>query len=199
LLCVVFVTFISAAAVIFVNFTTKKQKKQRIKQAFMSLDNIQLPAIVLHDLFKHSLVDLNTDTTKVNTVKTTGISFLGTNQKQIAIIVDNEKTIYLPDEELNFLLGILSACKLSMADVALVNISKNNAPIYTDIEQQLNAEKILLFGVTPAQLQLPLQFPHYQIQKFNNQVYLSAPSLQLIEEDKAEKTKLWNCLKQIFL
>ncbi|MFM2326910.1 MAG: hypothetical protein RIR31_1112 [Bacteroidota bacterium] len=165
----------------------------------MSLDNIQLPAIVLHDLFKHSLVDLNTDTTKVNTVKTTGISFLGTNQKQIAIIVDNEKTIYLPDEELNFLLGILSACKLSMADVALVNISKNNAPIYTDIEQQLNAEKILLFGVTPAQLQLPLQFPHYQIQKFNNQVYLSAPSLQLIEEDKAEKTKLWNCLKQIFL
>ncbi|MEY2918335.1 MAG: hypothetical protein RIS73_2049 [Bacteroidota bacterium] len=168
----------------------------------MSLDNIQLPAIVLHDLFKHSLVDLNAGTAKddtINTANTVNISFLGTNQKQIAIIVDNEKTIYLPDEELNFLLGILSACKLSMADVALVNIAKNNTLIYTDIAQQLNAEKILLFAVTPAQLQLPLQFPHYQIQKFNTQVYLSAPSLQLIEEDKAEKTKLWNCLKQIFL
>jgi hypothetical protein len=168
----------------------------------MSLDNIQLPPIVLHDLFKHSLVDLNAGTTKddtINTTSTVNISFLGTNQKQIAIIVDNEKTIYLPDEELNFLLGILSACKLSMADVALVNIAKNNTLIYTDIAQQLNAEKILLFAVTPAQLQLPLQFPHYQIQKFNTQVYLSAPSLQLIEADKAEKTKLWNCLKQIFL
>jgi hypothetical protein len=168
----------------------------------MSLDNIQLPPIVLHDLFKHSLVDLNAGTTKddtINTTNTGNISFLGTNQKHIAIIVDTEKTIYLPDEELNFLLGILSACKLSMADVALVNIAKNNTLIYTDIAQQLNAEKILLFAVTPAQLQLPLQFPHYQIQKFNTQVYLSAPSLQLIEADKAEKTKLWNCLKQIFL
>ena len=32
----------------------------------MSLDNIQLPAIVLQDLFKNSLVDLNTDKATVN-------------------------------------------------------------------------------------------------------------------------------------
>jgi hypothetical protein len=45
---------------------------------------------------------------------------------------------------------------------------------------------------------LPLQFPAYQIQKFNNQVYLAAPALHLLAQDKAEKTKLWNCLKQVF-
>ena len=165
----------------------------------MSLDNIQLPAIILHDLFKNSLVDLNTGTAKTASSKATGISFLGNNQKQIAIIVADEKVLYLPDEELNFLMGILSACKLSMADVALVNLAKTTALTYLQIEQELNAQTILLFGTAPEQLQLPLQFPQYQIQKFNAQVYLAAPALHLIAADKTEKTKLWNSLKQIFL
>jgi len=164
----------------------------------MSLDNIQLPAIVLHDLFKHSLVDLNTNEPVAAITKTTGIASLGSNQKQITIIVADENTLYLPDGELNFLMGVLAACKLSMADVALVNIAKNTALTYTDIKEDLKAAIILLFGVEPSQLQLPLQFPNYQIQKFNSQVYLSAAPLQLLAADRAEKTKLWNCLKQVF-
>ena len=78
----------------------------------MSLDNIQLPAIVLHDLFKNSLVDLNTGVVKTAAAKLTGISFLGNNQKQITIVVNNENVLYLPDEELNFLMGILSALQI---------------------------------------------------------------------------------------
>jgi hypothetical protein len=164
----------------------------------MSLDNIQLPAIVLQDLYKNSLVDLNTSAIKKASKKTTAIPFLGNNQKQVTIIATDTSSIYLPDEELNFLMGILSACKLSMADVALVNIEKAGAITYTEIEQHLNTGTMLLFGVTPSQLQLPLQFPHYQVQKFNGLVYLAAPALTSIASDKVEKTKLWNCLKQIF-
>jgi len=163
----------------------------------MSLDNIQLPPIVLHDLFKNSLIDLDTAVKKV-TEKASGIAFLGNNQKQVTIIVNNTTTIYLPDEELKFLMGILNACKLSMADVALINIAKTGAISYAEIQQELNAATLLLFGVAPLQLQLPLQFPNYQIQKFNNQVYLAAPALNIIATDKTEKTKLWNCLKEIF-
>jgi hypothetical protein len=164
----------------------------------MSLDNIQLPAIVLQDLFKNSLIELNTDKAISPIENKVNISFLGNNNKQVTIVVENAETIYLPDEELNFLMGILSACKLSMADVALINRSTSANLTYTTIDTQLNASTILLFGVTPAALELPLQFPHYQIQKFNNQVYLTAPALQILQGDKAEKTKLWNCLKQIF-
>ncbi len=164
----------------------------------MSLDNIQLPAIVLQDLFKNSLIDLNAGKASTQVVIAAAFAFLGRNEKRIAIIVNEATTIYLPDEELNFLMGILTACKLSMADVALVNISKTLATTYTEIEEQLNAEKILLFGVSPAQLQLPLQFPNYQIQKYNSQVYIAAPALKVLHGDKEEKTKLWNCLKQVF-
>jgi len=164
----------------------------------MSLDHLQLPAIVLQDLYKKSLIDLGTAVATPATGKA-GIAFLGNNQKQIAIIVNDPATIYLPDEDLNFLMGVLGACKLSMMDVALVNITKKEHLDYKLIAEELHAEKVLLFGVEPSGIQLPLQFPFYQVQQYNGQVYLSSPALSLIAADKAEKTKLWNCLKQIFL
>ena len=159
----------------------------------MSLDNIQLPPIVLQNLYRNALIDLKTG----NAASAT-LTYLGNNQKRVAIIVDEHEAIYLPDEELNFLLGILTACKLSMADIALLNYHKNPAITYKDIAEQLHAEKIFLFGTTPAILELPLQFPHYQVQQYNDQVYLSSPNLKKLRDDKAEKTKLWNCLKQVF-
>lgn len=164
----------------------------------MSLDNIQLPSIVIQDLYKNSLVDLNNNKAVTEEIKSAALPFLGNNQKRICILVNDEKALYLSDELLNFLLGILAACKLSMADVALVNAAKNNKLDYTFLQEQLNAETVLLFGVTALQMQLPMQFPFYQIQKFNNQAYLTAPELQKLQEDKAEKMKLWNSLKQLF-
>ena len=163
----------------------------------MSLDNIQLPAIVLQDLYKNALVDLKTENTS-SAVTAGNFSFLGENKKHIAIIVNYDEAIYLPDDELNFLLGILSACKLNMADVALMNCSKNPSLSYKDVTEHFGAEKILLFGVDPAILHLPLQFPHYQVQRYNNQVYLASPALKILADDKAEKMKLWTCLKQVF-
>ena len=164
----------------------------------MSLDNNQLPAIVLQELFTNALVDLNTENAEPTSVAVGNLSFLGENKKKVSIIVDNAGIIYLPDDELNFLLGILSACKLSMADVALLNCAKNPSLTYREISEQLSAEKILLFGIEPSTLELPLQFPHYQIQNYNNQVYLSSPSLKTLSHNKEEKIKLWGCLKQVF-
>jgi len=164
----------------------------------MSLDNIQLPALVLHDLFKNSLVDLNTDNAVLSPEKAGALVFLGGNQQKVVIVVCEPDALHLNDQSLNFLVGILSACKLSMADVALVNCHKQTVG-YELLEEQLGAEKVLLFGIGVNELSLPLQFPNYQSQKYNGRTYLSAPGLIAIEQDKAEKMKLWNCLKSIFL
>ena len=164
----------------------------------MSLDNIQLAPIVLQGLYTKPLYDLNTDKPASALIQSNSISYLGNNQKKIMILVRSSTAIYLPDDELNFLLGILTACKLSMADIALINFSKNPFLVYKDVTEELMAEKIFLFGVGPDELGLPLQFPLYQIQHFNNQVYLSAVSLNELQTDKEEKMKLWNCLKKIF-
>ena len=164
----------------------------------MSLDNIQLLPTILQTLYGKSLYDLKTESPDTGNVQAGSIGFLGSNQKKIVILVDSAETIYLPDDELNFLLGILTACKLSMADIALINVSKNPGLLYTDITDQLKSEKIFLFGLNADALKLPLQFPQYQIQKFNNQVYLSSASLTDLQKDKEEKMKLWGCLKTIF-
>jgi hypothetical protein len=162
----------------------------------MSLDNIQLSPVVLQELFKNTLI--GTGSGKEVAAKKTVLNFLGNNKKQIAIIVSNEEVLYLPDEQLNFLMGILAACKLTMEDVAIMNIKKTNPLSYTTLTKELKAEKILLFGVEPSQIELPLQFPNYQVQSYNKQVYLSSPLLNILQDDKAEKTKLWLCLKQVF-
>ncbi|HMJ46279.1 MAG TPA: hypothetical protein VK498_03075 [Ferruginibacter sp.] len=164
----------------------------------MSLDNIQLPGIVLQNLYNKSLFDLKAANAEPALDDLATISYLGSNQKKIAIILISPDAIYLPDDDLNFLLGILSACKLSMADIALVNLSMHSSISYKEVAQQLFAEKVFLFGVGPEVLGLPLQFPHYQVQQYNNQVYLSSVPLTELQNDKAEKTKLWNCLKKIF-
>ncbi len=164
----------------------------------MSLDNIQLPDTILQGLYGKCLYDLEPNKSVLSEIPASGISFLGNNQRKITILVNSEAAIYLPDDELNFLLGILTACKLSMADIALVNLAKNPDMVYPALYEQLKAEKVFLFGLNAARIELPLQFPHYQVQQFNNQVYLSSVSLNEMQANKEEKMKLWNCLKKIF-
>ncbi|MGB5007686.1 MAG: hypothetical protein WBO39_12185 [Ferruginibacter sp.] len=164
----------------------------------MSIDNIQFPASILQGLYNKSLYDLRSNESLLDDIQPLHIMFLGSNLKKIALVVHDESSIYLADDALQFLLGILTACKLSMADIALINVSKNKQVSYNTITEQLKAEKIIMFGLTAENLSLPLQFPHYQVQQYNNQVYLSAASLTDLQKDKEEKMKLWNCLKNIF-
>jgi hypothetical protein len=164
----------------------------------MSLNDIKLDAVLLENLYAKSLYDLETGNPQpANTTQST-ISFLGKNEKKIIIIVQSEDSLYLPEEELNFLMGILTACRLSMADIALVNFSKNDNLKYNHLAEQLQAEKIFLFGLGNDKLELPLEFPPYQVQKFGAQVYVSSASLAALQKDKEEKLKLWNCLKKVF-
>ena len=164
----------------------------------MSLDNIELTPFLIQELFKNSLVEFYDRAPTQKTKQVLPFNILGNNKSRVIIIIENDETVYLPDTQLNFLLGILSACKLTMDDVAILNIKKNKAVTYKAIELELKAEKIILFGVSAVQIELPIEFPNYQIQQYNNQSYVSAAPLSHLQDDKAEKTKLWTCLKQLF-
>jgi hypothetical protein len=164
----------------------------------MSLENIQLPPLAIEGLFKKSLVELKTDQPTKSTTPVSALHMLGKNKKGVIILIHNNETAFLPEEELNFLIGILSACQLTLEDAGIINMAKSTALNYHQFEKEIIAEKIFLFGVAPAALLLPLAFPHYQIQAYNNLTFLAAPTLAVLMQDKAEKLKLWNCLRQIF-
>ncbi|MGB5028284.1 MAG: hypothetical protein WBO38_07265, partial [Chitinophagaceae bacterium] len=103
----------------------------------MDLNHIKLPATVIADLYKSSLVEREENLTKkeapaslpkqeirpANTeIEVKSWKSLGNNLKHIMVIVNKTDVIYLPDNELIFLTGILAACKLNIGDVAIFNL-----------------------------------------------------------------------------
>ncbi len=165
----------------------------------MSLDNIQLSSYLLHNLYNKSLVDLKPEQKITDSLLPTTIKFLGKNEKQLTILVEDKENVFLDDDLLNFLIKMMSACQVNLADMALINIHLQEEVNYQSIMQELKPDKIIFFGTEPQQLSFPLQFPQYQVQRYNKQVYLSAPSLGILKNNKEEKTKLWACLQQLFL
>jgi hypothetical protein len=178
----------------------------------MKLNTLKLPHAVISALYGKSLVtiendDVKTDTpakktstakTDTATVNAPQIEFLGENKKKILVLVNYGNVRYLPDEELAFLTNMLTACKLNIADVAIVNLNKIADPSYKELFGKLGGNIILLFGADPSVLNLPMSFPLFQVQSFNSYTFLFTPSLGEISNDKILKSKLWVCLRRIF-
>ena len=55
-----------------------------------------------------------------------------------------------------------------------------------------------MFDVASDAIDLPFNYPYFQVQQFDQCTYLSAPGLKSIETDKTLKTQLWSCLKKLF-
>jgi hypothetical protein len=180
----------------------------------MDLNTIQLPASVIADLYTSSLIDTgeikpaDKPVTEeraaiipaANSLPEAGPTWkwLGENRKNILVVVHHNDAVYLPDNELQFLTNMLTACKLSLADVAIVNLEHQPHKQYKEITGQFNSKVALLFDTEPASFGLPMNFPFYQIQPFGNCSFLYAPSLTTLEKDKVEKSKLWVILRRLF-
>jgi len=164
----------------------------------MSFENFQLPAFLIQDLYKDMLIDKVKPALNPLRLNKGKISFLGRNEKNILLIYSEENTAHTSEGDLGFLLDILGACKLSLSDIALVNINQNIQFNNITVSEQFNPGINILFGVEPSALDVPLHFPHFQIQQYNNQAFLSCPSLRHLAADKQLKQKLWDCLKKLF-
>lgn len=159
----------------------------------MSLNTIHLTNRLITELYSHNLIDVNATTVP----EPQSLKYLGNHQKNILVVVSHQSIPFLPDNELNFLTTVFAACKLSIADIAIIN---NNVTDVTQLQNIINetAKNILLFGVEPLSIGMPINFPQFQLQQFNKRIYLHAPALSQIENDKGLKAKLWSALKVLF-
>lgn len=146
---------------------------------------------VLADLFKETfLVDLSEP--KQDNEQTPTPVLLE------VLVFHHHENNSLPSNQHTLLEAILSACKLNTAQVKIVGKSEINAtplPVLLDNHQP---KKIILFGVDPASIGLPIHFPVFQIQSYQQVQFLHAPSLPELENDKQLKISLWQKLKQLF-
>jgi hypothetical protein len=165
----------------------------------MELNNIQLPSFLVAELYKNSLVETSEKISQNESLSDNiNWKYLGNNEKNIMIIVDYNDSVHLPDEKFDFLSNMLSACKLSIGDVAIMNVQNHSGLSYKDLITNFKSKVVLLLGVEPAMIGLPLNFPQFQVQSFSGQTYLFTPHLDDVEKDKVIKSKLWVCLRRIF-
>ena len=168
----------------------------------MDLNNLQLNPQLLADLYKDTLIEPPATPgfypPPASAAGKEPVRFLGKNEKNIVIVVSNGTLPFLSDTELTFLTNILSACKLSLADVSVINVYNKDEAASAAILDQLGAQSVLLFGIEPLSIGLPMNFPPFQVQSFNKRMYLQAPPFAELEKDKALKSKLWNSLKTLF-
>lgn len=172
----------------------------------MPFEKINLPAFLISSLYKDSLVLLDKTVEHTCTQSNEPIPskkwFLGDNKSNIIILVKDENAVYLADTILSLLTQILSACKLNLADVAIVN-TINNKLDYEYLHNELKGRYYLLFDNEPSSIGLPFALPTFQIKVHEGGCsFLLSPSLEEMldssENAKMNKTKLWVCLKQLF-
>ena len=161
----------------------------------MRLNNISLPSQLVADLYRHALVD---GTATPVPVKPATVSFLGKNGRNILIAVNKPEVPYQPDSELSFLTKVLTACQLSLMDVAIVNWSQLPQQDASTVMEQTAARFVILFGLDPSAFALPGNTPLFSIQSSNGRSFVAAPALDDIERTKEAKGQLWAVLKQLF-
>lgn len=196
----------------------------------MKDEKIILPAAALVSLFKDSLVlpekEIKTPISEEQALHTqlgqeaiattpsnekaneqkvvaaaTPLKYLGDHLKQILILVKDEQAVHLNETDLGLLSSILNACKLTLADVALVNIA--NQPLsLQDLLETLPSVLVISFDITSTQLKIKLPSTLYKPIVLGETHLLfsnSLASMQGPEQNaKMEKSKLWTCLKQLF-
>ena len=128
----------------------------------------------------------------------TGWKYLGNNQKNILIVVNYDSAMHLPDEELVFLTNMLTACKLNLGDVAIVNKNNYKETGYKNFLEEFKSKIIFLFGIEPSFFGLPVSFPFFQVQSVAGCTFLYTPSLEEQRNDPLLKSKLWVSLRSIF-
>jgi hypothetical protein len=170
----------------------------------MSLNSIKFEPSDIAFLYKNSLVEINAKQQLLPQTNTsaepivTGWKYLGENKKKTLVIVRNAVSVHIPDKQLSFLTKLLAACNLDIADVAVLNFQDHNSSEFNEILNFFQPKVVLLFDVEPTDFGLPMIFPQFQVQAYKDAVFVSSPSLDVIEPDKSLKGKLWVCLKKIF-
>ena len=164
----------------------------------MSLDNFQITNHLATELYKDSLVVLDEKQIKPKSLQTGPFSFLGDNNKNILILVHDTENLHLSEHELSFLTGILTACKLNFADVALCNLHQNELNSFDEMLNFFKPEKIIGFDVSPVHLKIKISSEKYAPLQYNQMHFLFGNRLNTIANNLEEKKILWGTLKTIF-
>lgn len=129
------------------------------------------------------------------------IKYLGDHLKKIIVLVNDNNAVHLNETDLGLLSSILNACKLTLADIALINIAQQPLALH-EMLITLPSLFVISFDITSAQLKIKLPTTLYKPIVLGETQILFSNNLQSMQggdqNAKLEKSKLWNALKLLF-
>jgi hypothetical protein len=132
---------------------------------------------------------------------TVPIKYLGDHLKKIIVIVNDANAVHLNETDLGLLSSILNACKLTLADIALINIVQQPLALH-EILITLPSQFVIGFDINSTQIKIKLPTTLYKPIVLGETEILFSNSLQSMQgadqNAKIEKSKLWNALKILF-
>jgi hypothetical protein len=162
----------------------------------MSLSAVQLDPYLLAKMYTQPIIPEEKQAGPVVQKELPKVKYLGENQKNILLLIQNENEAYLNDESFNLLTNILNACKLGMQDVALANVAHYAALTLADWQKVVNFQRVVIFGIAPDQL--AVEAPVYQLVTINGTTAIFSHDLTFIGSDKTLKGRLWMGLQKLF-
>lgn len=168
-------------------------------------DRQRLPAGLLASLYRNSLVggapspSMREATGHRGPDPVAGLKgTLGGYGRSVLVLVEHMGEAVMPDGELTFLMNVLKACRLRLEDVLIANVHGLPAEARKSLLETHKPANLLLFGMEPAEIPLPMSFPPLKVQRHGPSQYLYAPALQTVQGDDAVKRTLWASLKTMF-
>ncbi|SFW56473.1 hypothetical protein SAMN05661012_02573 [Chitinophaga sancti] len=178
------------------NFSPKGAITFNLNYICMSFDQVQLDPYFLARIYTQPIIPGKKAPVATTPAVVPDVKFLGENQKNIALFIQNEGEAYLNEELFNLLTNILNACKLGMQDIALINVAHYPAMSFTSWQSAIKMKQAVLFGISPATMGLE-DFPLYQVISAKGCQLLNSDDLYPISQDKMMKGRLWQGLKQL--
>ncbi len=184
----------------------------------MKVEKTILPPAVLVSLYKDSLVlpEKEIKPVKIAENKLPGkeqetipeasemaspIKYLGDHHKKILVVVNDPASVYLNETDFILLTSILNACRLTIADIALINIGNQKASLH-EMLTKLPSLLVIAFDIDSKALKIKLPTTLYKTTPLGEANLLFSAALSTMQgtsaDAKKEKGKLWTVLKQIF-
>jgi hypothetical protein len=175
----------------------------------MGINHLRLSSELIAALYPESLVagnesapvKENVRTPKPVADKTPVYPFLGENNRSICFLANYPAVDFLPAEQLGFLNKMLTACKLNLNDIALLNIA-HVAFDMAELRVQLHPRIIFLWGIRPVSVGLKSSLPDFTISMLDGISVIPVLSPDLMSGNHPEgtefKQRLWICLKKLF-
>ncbi len=160
----------------------------------MSFENIQLTKEQLEEFYSSHLV-ITEASRYINTeVKEKGASkgITGKNNKHFVWVVNDPDYPFLSDEDFKFVSEVMTACKMNMDDIALVNLAKSNLH-FAELIETLQPKFIILSALA----QNWLDADSYSLQQQEGFHFYITEELSILRKDKVKKSKLWLALKKM--